>query len=143
MRIEAESREEYFKNSGDREDSLRKLDLLIQESAPSLKPVLGGGITGKMLGYGNHKYKPKSSKVEMDWPVIMMAAQKNYISIYACAVVDGKYIAEIYKKKLGKVNCGKSCIRFKKPEDLNKAGLRQMLKEIDTRVKNGENLYGF
>lgn len=143
MKTEAKTREKYFAQVGEREAALRELDELIQKTAPSLKPKISGGITGKMLGYGSQKYKPKSAKTEAEWPVLMMALQKNYISIYACAVIEGKYIAEMYEKKLGKVSCGKSCIRFKKPEDLNKEGLKEMLKDIDSRVKKGENLYGY
>ena len=39
-------------------------------------------------------------------------AQKRHLSLYICAVVDGGYIAEARAERLGKVSCGKSCIRF-------------------------------
>ncbi len=42
--------------------------------------------------------------------------------------VDGKeYVAEKYEKKLGKVSVGKSCIRFKKIEDVNLNTLEKVL----------------
>jgi len=63
----------------------------------------------------------------MDWPVIALANQKNYISIYICAVDKGEYIAEKYKQSLGRVSVGKSCIRFKKIEDLDLQGLRMVI----------------
>jgi hypothetical protein len=44
-----------------------------------------------------------------------------------CAVDKGKYIAEIYKDALGKVSVGKSCIRFKKLEDVDLKVLKKVL----------------
>jgi hypothetical protein len=57
-----------------------------------------------------------------------MASQKNYVSVYVCAVIDGEYIAEKFKDKLGKVNVGKSCIRFNKIEDLNLDTFKKIVK---------------
>lgn len=79
-----------------------------------------------MLGYGKFKYT-NSKKQVLDWPVVALASQKNYMSVYVCAVEDGRYLAEKYKDKLGKVSVGKSCIRFKRVEDLDLAELRKVL----------------
>jgi len=43
-------------------------------------------------------------------------------------VQDGVYIAEYYKDQLGNVSVGKSCIRFKKIEDLDIKTLQKILK---------------
>lgn len=80
-----------------------------------------------MLGYGTFKYL-NNKKETLNWPVIALASQKNYISIYVCAVDKGEYIAEKHKKELGKVSVGKSCIRFKKVEDLNLKTLEKVIK---------------
>lgn len=48
--------------------------------------------------------------------------------MYVCALEGGKYMAEKYKDTLGKVSVGKSCIRFKKLEDLHLPGLKKLLK---------------
>jgi hypothetical protein len=45
-----------------------------------------------------------------------------------CALEDWKYVAEKYKSELGKVSVGKSCIRFKKLEDLDLKGLEKVIK---------------
>jgi Domain of unknown function (DU1801) len=143
MNIDAKTREEYFVKTGEREPELRELDKLVREAAPDLEPVLFGGMSGKMLGYGMQSYKTKSMKEESQWPVVALAAQKNYISLYICALVDGQYMAEVYENRLGKVSCGKSCIRFKRLEDLNLDTTKDMLVEINRRFKNGDKLYGF
>ncbi|RJR14881.1 DUF1801 domain-containing protein [Candidatus Microgenomates bacterium] len=105
----------------------RKKDILllhkfIQESVPSLK----SHFAYNMLGYGSFKYKNYKNEV-LDWPTIALASQKNYISVYVCALENGKYIAEKYQDKLGKVSVGKSCIRFKKLDDVNLPELKKVI----------------
>ena len=80
-----------------------------------------------MLGYGSFKYLDYK-KETIDWPTIALACQKHYFSIYVCALEDGKYLAEKHKQELGKVSVGKSCIRFRKPEDLDLAGVARVIK---------------
>lgn len=107
----------------DREELVRFLHAFIQKAAPSLK----AHFAYNMLGYGsfpwrNHKKEP------ITWPVVALANQKNYVSIYVCSIVDGKYLAEAFKDELGKVSVGKSCIRFKRLEDVNLPALKQVLR---------------
>jgi hypothetical protein len=47
--------------------------------------------------------------------------------LYVCAVHNGEYLAEKHAKELGKVSVGKSCIRFKKVEDLNLPVLKKII----------------
>lgn len=106
----------------ERKKIIKFLHSFIQKIAPKLK----AHFAYNMLGYGKFKYTNYKKDV-IDWPVVAMASQKNYISIYVCAVDGKKYIAEKYKSKLGKVSVGKSCIRFKKLEDLNLDTLKEVL----------------
>jgi len=142
MNIQADTIEVFFAKSGEREAELRQLDAIIRESAPHLKPELKSGMSITMLGYGLVPYQTKSMKEPTTWPLIAIAPQKNYFSLYACVVSDGQYIAEKYEPKLGKVSCGKSCIRFKKLEDLNLDTVRELVGEIDERHVAGEKLFG-
>jgi uncharacterized protein YdhG (YjbR/CyaY superfamily) len=70
------------------------------------------------------------------WPLIALAPQKNNLALYMCAV-DTKqtYLAEKYKQHLGRVSTGKSCIRFKKWENINQATLKKMIQEA-MKLKN-------
>ncbi len=95
-----------------------------------------------MMGYGVFNYKSKSGR-EGTWPIVAIAPQKNYMSLYICAVTNGKYMAEIYQDKLGKVSCGKSCIRFKKIEDLNTDTVKEILLELERRMKHDKNPFEF
>ncbi len=108
----------------ERKKDIQFLHAFIQRSAPKLKPH----FAYNMLGYGSFPYK--SYKGEMlTWPVISLASQKNYISVYVCAVENGKYIAEKNKARLGKVSVGRSCIRFTKLQNVNLPVLREVIRK--------------
>jgi len=107
-----------------RKSEIKKLDAFIRKTVPKLKPFIING----MIGYGSFHYKSKSG-IEGDWAKILLAAQKNYISVYVCAIDAGQYVAEKYKKDFPKANIGKSCIRFKKTEDIDLEMLKKVLLE--------------
>ena len=139
MKIDANSVTEYMDKAGERGKDVAKLDAFIHKHAPDVNPVGDSGIFSHMLAYGMMPYHTERYK---EWPVIMIGLQKNYISLYVCMVdEDGNYIAEKYEKDLGRVSCGKSCIRFKKYEDLNEETLRKILKDLNKKYKSGEKLY--
>lgn len=107
----------------DRKETIELLHEFIQKSAPTLK----AHFAHNMLGYGSFLYKNHKGDM-IEWPTVALANQKNYISIYVCAIENGEYIAEMYKAKLGKVSVGRSCIRFKKNDDLNLETLKKVIK---------------
>lgn len=107
----------------ERKEVMEFLHTFIQKTVPKLKPH----FAYNMLGYGSFPYRNYKNE-PIEWPVIALANQKNYISLYVCAVDNGKYIAEKNKKELGKVSVGKSCIRFKKVSDINLDALKKVLK---------------
>jgi uncharacterized protein YdhG (YjbR/CyaY superfamily) len=106
----------------ERKEMIEFLHEFIQKTVPKLKPH----FSYNMLGYGSFPYK-NYKKEDITWPVISLANQKNYVSIYVCSVDNDGYIAEQYKDKLGKVSVGKSSIRFKKLEDIDLAILKKVL----------------
>ncbi len=143
MKIDAKSLDEYLSKTGEYEPQLRQLDQIIRDEAPNLKQVYMNTQTVSMIGYGMMPYQPKSAKVASEWPLVALAAQKNYMALYVCAVdLKGGYVAEKQKLKLGKVSVGKSCIRFKKLEDLNLETVKNILKDLDKRFVSGEKLFG-
>ncbi len=121
--VKATSVKEYLAAlSEERRLPITTLHTLIQKVSPKLKPH----FAYNMLGYGSFKYKNYKGDI-IDWPTVALASQKQYMSLYVCAVENGEYLAEKHKKELGKVSVGKSCIRFKKLEDLNLATLKKVL----------------
>lgn len=113
-----------------RKAQIKFLHEFIAKTVPKLKPHIMSG----MIGYGIYHYKSKSGR-EGDWMIVGLASQKNYISVYACAAADGKYIAEKYKKELPKASIGRSCIRFKKIEDIDLVVLKKILQETEEVYK--------
>lgn len=106
----------------DRQAAVQALHDAIREAAPNLDPHLRHGF----LGYGTYHYKYASGR-EGDWFVVGLASQKHYLSLYLCASEPGGYLAERNKDRLGKVSVGRSCIRFKRLEDLNLAVARELI----------------
>ncbi len=95
----------------------------IQKTVPKLKPY----FASNMIGYGSFYYLD-SKKIKKEWPIISLANQKNYISIYVCTIIEDKAIAEKCKLDLGKLSKGVSCIRFKTIEEINLETLKIVLK---------------
>lgn len=123
--VKANSIQEYFDTlSEERKVIMVALDKFIKDIAPNLKP----NFLYNMPGYGIFKYKNYKKSV-IDWPTVAIASRKNYISIYVCAVKNGEYIAEKYKHELGNVKVGRSCISFKKLDDVNLSVLTRVLQE--------------
>jgi len=123
--VDAKSVDEYIEMlEPERKAAIQYLHKYIQKVAPSLK----SHFAYNMLGYGSFKYK-NYKKETIDWPTVALASQKNYISLYICAVENGEYLAEKNKDKLGKVSVGRSCIRFKKIDDLNLDEVTKVIKK--------------
>ena len=121
--IKAKSTAEYLSTvPQERKQLILFLHKFIQKTAPKLKSHLAYN----MLGYGSFPYR-NHKKETISWPIVALANQKNYVSVYVCALDRGQYLAEKYKKDLGKVSVGKSCIRFKKLEDVHLPTLKKII----------------
>jgi hypothetical protein len=122
-KVKAKTVESYLASiPAEREEDFLFLHNFIKKTVPKLK----SHFAYNMLGYGSFQYR-NNKKELLNWPVISLANQKNYISLYVCAVDKGEYIAEKNKKELGKVSVGRSCIRFKKVKDINLPALKKVL----------------
>ena len=106
-----------------RRSAIKSLHAMITKALPGLKPTIQYG----MIGYGSYHYKYDGGR-EADAPIVALASQKGYISVYGCSG-EGKFMDEI-KRELPKANLGKGCIRFKKMEDVD-------LKALEKIIKNG------
>ena len=111
-----------------RKAAIKELDNFITKEFPTLTRH----FAYNMIGYGSFDYV-NYKKEQVKWPVVALASQKNYMSLYVCALDGERYVAEKFAGKLGKVNVGKSCIRFKRLEDLD---LETFKKVIDTAVNS-------
>ncbi len=125
--VSANSIAEYLSSLNEpRKYEVTRLHEIIKETVPQLKPVWANN----MIGYGMFHYKYASGR-EGDWPMISLASQKNNISLYVNAADDKGYIAERYQDRLPYANIGKSCISFKRLEDVDLDVIKEVLLAAD------------
>lgn len=77
-------------------------------------------------------------------PFISVAAQKNFIALYHMGLYANKelynwFVAEYPKHCKSKLDAGKSCIRFKKPDEIPFELIKELVKKMT--VKDWINLY--
>src|SRR3954452_17643698 len=131
----------WFAAAGNREQELRRVDALVTTAAPGIDRQLVPAGSGRMLGYGLMPYRPRSARETTLTPLIALAAQKRHLSLYVCAVVDGAYLAEARAARLGKVSCGKSCIRFTALDRVDADELRAVVRDAVAATASGRNAY--
>ena len=133
FRVEADSLEAYFGF-----DPARTAELELRNAAPGLKchfhagtPAGEAGMRMKMIGYGRFQYAIKSGKTT-PWPVIGVALQKNYVSVYLAVTRNGKPLVSCYAGKLGELRSGGNNFSFEKFTDLNAQILGALVAEAAT-----------
>jgi hypothetical protein len=109
FRVDVDSLEAYFAFDPKREGDLRRLDALISKAAPSLKrhfhkgtPAGEPGMRFKMIGYGKSFYHATTGE-KVAWPVVGVALQKNYISVYFAVTKRGAAVTDPYAGRLGEL----------------------------------------
>jgi hypothetical protein len=145
FKVVAGSVEEYFRFDPDRENELRAIDALIRAAEPSLARwfVTGTaagepGMTMTMIGYGQFEYTVKGSAAPIRWPVLGLALQKNYISLYNSATGDDGPFTGGYSGQLGRARVSsKGVVTFASRRDLNLEALAEMIAAIEAGLAAG------
>jgi len=115
MQSKAATISEYLEElPPDRRSALDELRALIRRVAPQAEEWMQYGLPA----FGD---------------VCALASQKNYMALYVC---EGD-IVKTHLPQLGKVSCGKGCIRFKRLADLNLSSVESILREVLERRKQG------
>ena len=108
-----------------RQEQIGRLHDLIRTTVPELEPYMESG----MIGYGRYHFRYASGR-EGDWCLLGLASHKRYMSLYVTAEDgEGGYLAEAYRDRLPKADIGKSCVRFRRLDDLDQDVLREMLRQ--------------
>ncbi len=133
-KVTANSREDYLKEAEQLGRDLKGIDKFIRIIVPGLEPWFYNvgpkepGMTFKMLGYGKFTYHPNPGAT-VDWPVIGIALQKNYISMYLSITKNNKPLVGFYVDRLKSTRCGNNNFSFETLEQLDKTVFTQMLRE--------------
>jgi uncharacterized protein YdhG (YjbR/CyaY superfamily) len=124
MQSKVETLEKYLKElPADRQEAMTKLRKVIVKNLPKgFKENMSYGMIGYCVP---HSIYPDGyhCNPEQPLPFACLASQKNGISFYHMGVYADprllKWFTESYAKAgVGKLDMGKSCIRFKKPENI-------------------------
>jgi uncharacterized protein YdhG (YjbR/CyaY superfamily) len=94
----------------DRRQALATFRKLIKQAAPDAKESMQNGMPTYAVG---------------SCPLFALASQKHHLALYVCAW----NAMNKNRNKLGKTNCGKGCVRFKKLEDLSLDVVEKLLAE--------------
>jgi hypothetical protein len=123
MQSKATTPEQYIDElPEDRKDIIRKIRKVILKNLPlGFKEGIGYGMIGYVVP---HSLYPPGYHVDPSKPLMMisLASQKNHIALYHMGLYGGAHLDwfknEWPKHTNKKLDMGKACIRFKKPEDV-------------------------
>ena len=145
MTIDAKTVDEYIsKVPEDRTDAISKLRDTVKKNLPK---GFEEGITYKMIGfYVPHTIYPDGyhCNPKDPLPFINIASQKNFVALYHSGIYADKnlldwFVAEYPKHVKTKLDMGKSCVRFKKVENIPYDLIAELCKKMS--VENWIDLY--
>jgi uncharacterized protein YdhG (YjbR/CyaY superfamily) len=107
----------------ERKAAIKKLSSIIKKNLPKgFKEEMSYGMIGYVVP---HSIYPKGYHCDpkLPLPFLSIASQKNFIAVYHMGIyADRKlldwFLASYSKVASSKLDMGKSCIRFKKPEQI-------------------------
>ncbi|MCB0727177.1 MAG: DUF1801 domain-containing protein [Ignavibacteriae bacterium] len=124
MQSKALTPEEYLGSlPEDRKKAISELRKVLKKNLPKgFKEVMGYGMLGYVVPHSKYP-DGYHCNPELPLPFINLASQKNFIALYHMGIYsDPKllnwFTKEYPKHSKSKLDMGKSCIRFKKPEDI-------------------------
>ncbi|MDG1346706.1 MAG: DUF1801 domain-containing protein [Crocinitomicaceae bacterium] len=145
MTIKASTPEEYMQNLS--EDRISPVGKIRQTILKNLPKGFEEGIGYGMLSY----HVPKSiypdgyhCDTKLPLPFMNVASQKNFIALYHMGIYANPdllewFVTEFPKHSSKKLDMGKSCVRFKKMEDIPFDLIGELVTKMS--VQDWVNLY--
>jgi hypothetical protein len=136
MTSQASTPEQYIKElPADRKEPIMKLRETVLKNLPKgFKEVMSYGMLGYVVP---HELYPAGYHCDpkLPLPFACIASQKNFIAFYHMGVYANPqllkwFTAEYPKHSPAKLDMGKSCIRFKKPEHIPHKLIGELMKKI-------------
>ncbi|WP_162126082.1 DUF1801 domain-containing protein [Flavobacterium phycosphaerae] len=149
MQSKAVTPQEYLNElPSDRKVAVEKLRDTILENLPEgFQEVMGYGMLGYVVP---HSIYPKGYHCDpkLPLPFINVASQKNFVAlyhmgIYANATLLDWFVSEYPKHSKAKLDMGKSCIRFKKMDDIPYDLIAELIRKITVQdwISGYENAF--
>jgi hypothetical protein len=119
----------------DRQVIIKKLQSLIKKNIPKgFEEQLSYGMIGYVVP---HKIYPDGYHCDpkLPLPFLSIASQKNFIALYHMGMYAKPdlldwFVSEYPKHCKSKLDMGKSCVRFKKMDDIPYALLEELIKKM-------------
>ncbi len=124
MKIEADSPKKYIEQlPEERKSPFKKLRSLLRKHLPKgFEEIMSYGMIGYVVP---HKIYPPGyhANPELPLPFINLGNQKNYIALYHSGLYANQNLLDWFHKEYPKhsqrkLDMGKSCIRFKRMDDI-------------------------
>jgi hypothetical protein len=119
-------------------DDIALLDAEIRRQMPERSRVLytgkfWGGTDQNIIGYGDVTYT-NSKREKVEWFIVGLAAQKNYISLYVNATDADGYLVAKYTGRLGKAKVRSAAITFKSVKEIDLEALVDLISRANQAV---------
>jgi hypothetical protein len=141
--------EAYFNQvKADQNEAMRQLwEILVKHRMPGFEPGLSYGMPAIVIP---HSLYPAGyhCKPEEALPFVSIAAQKNFIAVYHMGIYAMPQLLSWFTEAYGqqskqKLDMGKSCIRFKKPEHIPLELIAELMQKVSAEewISTYESLY--
>lgn len=136
MQSKAETVAQYLEElPSDRKEAMKKLRKTILDNLPKgFEECMNYGMIGYVVP---HSLYPAGYHCtpELPLPFANIASQKNFIAFYHMGMygqseIKDWFVSEYQKFSPKKIDAGKSCTRFKKPEDIPYALIGELMQKI-------------
>jgi uncharacterized protein YdhG (YjbR/CyaY superfamily) len=139
MTSEAKTPAQYIKElPEDRKEAVSELRNIILKNIPEgFKEVMSYGMLGYVVP---HEIYPAGyhCNPKLPLPFVAIASQKNFIAFYHMGIYANPkllkwFVDEYPKHSKAKLDMGKSCIRFKKPEQIPFKLIGELIKKVTVK----------
>ena len=136
MKVQAATVEEYLQNIQDvHKEGINRLLEVIRKNIPEgFKETICYGMIGFVVP---HSIYPKGYHCDpkVPLPFVNVASQKNFISLYHMGIYGSTNLLDWFLEEYGKISTkkldmGKSCMRFKKSEDIPYELIGKLMQKI-------------
>jgi uncharacterized protein YdhG (YjbR/CyaY superfamily) len=122
----------------DKKETFEELRNTIKNSIPKgFEEQMSYGMVGYVVP---HALYPKGYHCDpkLPLPFVSIASQKNFIALYHMGIYANPallkwFVDEYPKHSKGKLDMGKSCIRFKKTDDIPLKLIKELIKKMTTK----------
>lgn len=149
MKVEAKNVQEYISNIA--EDKKKPFEQLLKTIQQNLPKGFKTGMSYGMVGfYVPHELYPKGyhCDTKLPLPFAAIAAQKNFIALYHMGIYADENLLQWFQSNYSKhvsrkLDMGKSCIRFKKNNEIPFVLIAELFQKMQVNdwIKLYENTF--